>query len=64
MMGSVMYPNPPQCEKCRKPMRHVATFPVLGTVGKTTGLFHCEPCDHLKWIEEFVASAQRARGPA
>ena len=53
-----MYPNPPQCEKCRKPTRHVATFPVLGMVGKTTGLFHCEPCDHLKWIEELQLAAE------
>jgi len=47
-----MYPNPPHCEKCRKPMRHVATMPIIGAVGKATSVFHCEPCDHLKWIEE------------
>lgn len=47
-----MYPNPPRCEKCRKPMHHVATMPVAGTVGRKTTLFHCESCDQLTWIEE------------
>src|SRR5215211_3972182 len=47
-----MYPNPPRCEKCRKPMHHVATMPVAGAVGRKATLFHCESCDQLTWIEE------------
>jgi uncharacterized protein with PIN domain len=46
-----MYSNPPQCDKCGKPMHHVATMPVVGTVGKNTILFHCTPCEQVKWIE-------------
>jgi len=46
-----MYPNPPQCDKCGKPMHHVATMPVVGTVGKKTILFDCTPCEQVKWIE-------------
>jgi len=49
--GSAMYSNPPQCEKCGKAMHHVATMPVVGTVGKNTILFHCTPCEQVKWIE-------------
>ena len=28
----------------------MATMPIVGAVGKTTTLFHCEKCDQLKWI--------------
>jgi hypothetical protein len=47
-----MYPNPPLCETCGQPMRHVATIPAVGAVGRKTILFQCEPCDRVKWIED------------
>jgi hypothetical protein len=49
--GSTMHPNPPHCDKCREPMRHMASMPCLDAPGKTVAVFYCEPCDRLKWIE-------------
>ena len=50
-----MGPNPPDapiCEKCGTPSVDMASMPALELRGETCVLFHCEPCDRIKWIDE------------
>ena len=44
--------NAPPCDGCGQPMKHCISLPVLGTAGRMTRVFHCEPCDRLKWLED------------
>jgi hypothetical protein len=46
----------PSCEKCGAPMRQMASMPALELRGKLCVLFHCEPCDRIKWTRNKAAS--------